>query len=195
MIFQHFLIQVEMAIGEVNAHLIACDETREALLIDAGAFDPAIEQFVTSRRLDLRTIFVTHEHEDHVAGVAECARYFEAKVIAGIKSPGGYPADRVVKHGDEIAVGRMRGRLVSTPGHTPIALSLIFDRTSPGMIFSGDALFAGSVGGTASKENHNQQISAIREHLFTLPDDYQVHSGHGPATTVGIERRFNPFFV
>lgn len=191
MIFKPFLLKVDMAIGEVNCFVYGCEETKEAVLIDAGKFEPAVADYVRAEGLKLSTIFLTHDHGDHVAGVTECAGKFGAKVIAGVESPGGYKADTVVGHGGEVHVGRLVGRVVSTPGHTPVGLSLIF----PGMVFSGDALFAGSVGGTSSGENFAMQVEAIREHLLTLPGDTQIHSGHGPATTVSIEKRYNPFFV
>ena len=191
MIFKPFLLKVDMAIGEVNCFVYGCEETKEAVLVDAGKFEPAVADYVRAEGLKLSTIFVTHDHGDHVAGVAECAEKFGAKVVAGTAEPGGYKADTVVAHGDEVKVGNLAGRVVSTPGHTPVALSLIF----PGMVFSGDALFAGSVGGTSSEENFAMQIDAIRQHLLTLPGDTQVHSGHGPATTISIEKKYNPFFV
>jgi glyoxylase-like metal-dependent hydrolase (beta-lactamase superfamily II) len=191
MIFRHFLLRVPMAIGEVNAHIFGCSDTHEAVLIDAGIYDAGVEQFIKSNELNLSTVFLTHEHPDHVDGARDYAERFGAKIVAGLASLGACKADRVLSHGDELNVGAITGRIVSTPGHTAVALTLIF----PGMVFSGDALFAGSVGGTSSPEAYAQQIAAIREHLFSLPDDYEVHSGHGPATTIGIEERFNPFFV
>ena len=112
-------------------------------------------------------------------------------VISGTGGPGGYKVDRVGGHGDEVTVGKMTAKTVDTSGHTPVALSLIF----PGTVFSGDALFAGSVGGTSSPETYEQQLENIRKNLFTLPGEYEVHTGHGPSTTIGIEREFNPFFV
>lgn len=191
MIFQHFLLKVELVIGEVNAHIFGCDETKEVMLIDAGKYDPRFTEFVEDNGLNLTTIFITHDHGDHVEGVRACAERFGAQVIGGTRQLGGYPADRVVTHGDEVKIGRHTGKVVSTPGHTPVGLSLIF----PGMIFSGDALFAGAVGGTASPETFQTQHDAIEKHLLTLPDHYEIHSGHGPATTVRIERLHNPFFT
>jgi glyoxylase-like metal-dependent hydrolase (beta-lactamase superfamily II) len=191
MSFKPFLLKVEMAIGEVNTFVFGCDETKEAVLIDAGKFEPSVVEYVRAEGLNVSTIFLTHDHGDHVAGVAECAKEFGAKVIAGTEKPGGYTVDTVVGHGDEVKVGNLVGRVVSTPGHTPVGLSLIF----PGMVFSGDALFAGSVGGTKSDEDYAMQIEAVRDYLLTLPVDTQIHSGHGPATTVSIEKRYNPFFV
>lgn len=191
MIVQPFLLKVELAIGEVNVHVAACEETREAIIIDAGRFDSSIADYVTAQGLKLSTIFVTHNHSDHVDGVKDCAEHWGAKVVSGTPEVGGVKADRVVGHGDEVQVGSLTGRVVETSGHTPLGLSLVF----PGFVFSGDALFAGSVGGTKNQEDYDRQIAAIREHLLTLPDEYEVHSGHGPATTIGIERKFNPFFV
>jgi glyoxylase-like metal-dependent hydrolase (beta-lactamase superfamily II) len=190
-IFQHFLLKVELAIGEVNAHIFGCDETKEVMMIDAGKYDPRFETFVKDNGLNLTTIFITHDHADHVEGLHKCAKRFGAQVIAGTDRPGGYPADRVVAHGDEVQIGRLTGKVVSTPGHTPVGLSLIF----PGMIFSGDALFAGAVGGTGTPETYQTQHDAIEEHLLSLPDSYEIHSGHGPASTVRIERLHNPFFT
>lgn len=191
MIFQHFLLKVELVIGEVNAHIFGCDETKEVVLVDAGKYDPRFETFVKDNGLTLTTIFITHDHEDHVDGVRACAERFGAQVIGGTERLGGYPADRVVAHGDEVRVGQLVGKVVSTPGHTPIGLSLIF----PGMIFSGDALFAGSVGGTGPPEAYQMQHDAIEKHLLTLPDDYEIHSGHGPPSTIRVERLHNPFFT
>lgn len=191
MIVQPFLLNVELAIGQVNVHIVACEDTREAMLIDAGKFDPAVAGFVDENNLNLTTIFITHDHSDHVDGLRDCVNHWGAKVISGTPTPGGIKADRVVKHGDEVALGAHSAKVVETSGHTPIGLSLIF----PGYIFSGDALFAGSVGGTGTPETYERQIQFIRDNLLTLPDEYEVHSGHGPATTIGIERTYNPFFV
>ena len=100
-------------------------------------------------------------------------------------------ATRHVVHGDTVRVGNLVGEVLATPGHTPDSISLAF----PGIVFTGDALFAGSVGGTSSPGCAKQQIDAIRRHILSLPDDYEVHPGHGPASTIGIERRGNPFFA
>ena len=187
MIVGHFMLNVI----EANAFVFGCSETREAILIDAGEFPAAIPEFVEAHGLNLNTIFITHDHYDHVAGLEEAAKHFGATVIAGTPQPGGFAVDRVVGHGDEITVGRHVGRLVDTSGHTPVMLSLIFQ----GHVFSGDALFAGSVGGTSAPELHEQEIDLIRKNLFDLPGDYEVHVGHGPSTTIEIERTYNPFFV
>ncbi len=191
MIVKHFNLKVPMAIGEVNAYVCACETTREAMLVDAGILDPAVVAYIEENHLRLTTVFVTHDHPDHTAGADDYRQKFDAQLVAGTPTVGDFPVDRVMAHGDTLTVGTLEARAVSTPGHTPVALSLIFG----GVAFTGDALFAGSVGGTGTPENAAMQIAAIREHLFGLPGDTVVYSGHGPATTIEIERSYNPFFV
>jgi glyoxylase-like metal-dependent hydrolase (beta-lactamase superfamily II) len=182
---------LRLNVVEVNSFVYACPKTREAVLVDCGEFDPRIREFVEQNQLGLKTIFITHDHYDHVQGLRDAATHFGARVVAGTSSPGSYTADRVVAHGDTVQVGALTGRVVDTSGHTPVGLSLIF----PGRVFTGDALFAGSVGGTSNPEDYERQIANIRKNLFTLPDDTLVHGGHGPSSTIGIEKRYNPFFV
>lgn len=176
---------------EVNSFVFACPETREAVLVDCGEWDTRIADFVRDNDLKLATIFVTHGHYDHVDGIPAAAEHFNAPVVGGIDNAGGHAVDHLVGPGDELQVGNMRARLADTSGHTPIGLSLIFD----GTVFSGDALFAGSVGGTKNEDDYHRQLENIRRELFPLPGNTQVHTGHGPSTTIAIEHEHNPFFV
>ena len=185
--FAHFRLNVV----EVNTFIFACPETREAVLVDCGEFDPRIPEFITQNNLRLTAVFITHDHYDHVQGLRDAATHFGAKVVAGTESPGGYKADRVIEPGESMQIGGMTGRVVDTSGHTPVGMSLIF----PDRVFTGDALFAGSVGGTSNPEDYERQISNIRKNLFSLPEETLVHCGHGPSSTIGIEKRYNPFFV
>ena len=175
--------------NESNSFVLACDDSHEAILIDLGDEDPSIMDYLAEHRLNLTTIFITHDHFDHTGGLnGELAR--RATVLSGRGSVGAGQR-RKVCHGDTVAVGRLEGRVLATPGHTPDSLSLVF----PGHVFTGDALFAGSVGGTSSPECARQELEVVRKHILSLPDDYEVHTGHGPSSTVGIERCYNPFFV
>lgn len=186
MIFGHFLLNV----NEANAFVLGCPDTKEAILVDVGELCPAIPAFLEEHALKLTTIFVTHDHFDHTGGLAEAVARFKAEVLAGALNPSGCRARRV-GHGDKVRIGTLAGKVIATPGHTPDALSLVF----PGMVFTGDTLFAGSVGGTGSAGQYQQQIDHIRECIFTLPPETEVHTGHGPSSTVAVESRYNPFFV
>lgn len=186
MIFRAFRLNV----NEVNAYVVGCEHECAAMLIDVGDFDPRIVDFIEEQGLRLASIFLTHDHYDHVDGLADALAHFDAEVHSGAGKAGGAKARQAV-HGDTIRVGQLEGRVLATPGHTPTSLSLAF----PGMVFTGDALFAGSVGGIPSPQAAARQLSGIRTHILTLPDEYGIYPGHGPASTVAIERRHNPFFV
>ena len=186
MIFGHFLLDV----NESNAFVVGCEETREALLVDAAAFSSRILRFLDKHRLTLTKVFITHDHYDHSGAVGEIMAKFSVTVYSGSGHAGGQSAHRV-QDGDTVRIGRIEGRVVCMPGHTCESVGLVL----PGMIFTGDALFAGSVGGTFSEGDQATEITAVREKVFCLPDDYLVHPGHGPSSTVGIEKHHNPFFV
>jgi hydroxyacylglutathione hydrolase len=186
MILRHFLTEA----NESNAFIVACEETREALMVDAGDFDPAIADFLDEQGLRLTTVFITHDHYDHTGGLAAAAARDGATVLASGGRPGGVPA-QAVHHGDAVHVGTLTGNVLATPGHTPDSVSLAF----PGHVFTGDALFAGSVGGTASSSAARRQLDHLRENILSLPPDTEIHTGHGPSSTVAIESRYNPFLV
>jgi len=185
MIFRPFLLNV----NESNAFVLACEETQEALLVDIGHLDGHIEDFLHEQRLRLTTVFITHDHYDHTGGLRSATNHYDVHVLSG-GAVGGAKA-RKVAHGDEVRVGKLTGRVLATPGHTNDSISLVF----PGIVFTGDALFSGSIGGVSSPQSGRIEVDHIRRNIFTLPDDYEIHPGHGPASTVGIERHHNPFFV
>jgi hydroxyacylglutathione hydrolase len=186
MIVKQFLLDV----NEANAFICACEETREAMLVDAGEWNAAVPKFLADENLTLTKIFITHDHYDHTAGLPDALKAFDVPVFANKPSIEGITTQTVAA-GDTLDVGQYTGRIVSTTGHTPDGVSLIFD----GVVFAGDALFAGAVGGTASDDLAQEQLTAIRENLFVLPPDTVVYVGHGPATTIAIESQYNPFFV
>ena len=185
MIFRPFLLNV----NESNAFVIACEETGEALLVDAGGFDTHIEDFLREKRLRLTTVFITHDHYDHTGGLTSIIERYDVQVLSG--RGGSSVKGKKIKHGDEVRIGSLTGKVLATPGHTGDSVSLVF----PGMVFTGDALFSGSIGGVSSPQDGKLEVDHIRRNIFTLPDEYEIHPGHGPSSTVGIERRHNPFFV
>ncbi len=186
MIFRHFLTDN----NESNAFIVACGQSRQAMLVDAGAFDKTMADFITGNRLTLAQVFITHDHYDHTEALQEIVRQYSPEILSGAGRAGGINTV-AVGHGDEVHVGNLTGKVLSVPGHTPDGICLSFS----GMVFTGDALFAGSIGGTASAALAEQLKEGIRKHLFTLPPHYEIHTGHGPSSTVSVESRHNPFFV
>lgn len=186
MIVQRFMSPIPPF--ETNQYLVGCPVTRSALMVDAGRWDARMSDFLAEQGLTLTTIFITHGHFDHVEGLAEAVAATGATAYSASGLVGGVTTE-VIAPGDTLTVGTLSGRVVPNPGHTPDGISLIF----PGVVFSGDALFSGSVGGTGSPELAAQQLAHVREYLLSLPDDYEVLSGHGPVTTIGVERAHNPF--
>mgnify|MGYP006292403459 CR=1 FL=1 len=186
-IFHHVLT----AANESNCFIVACPETHEACVVDVGAYEPGVSEFLAANGLTLTTVFITHGHYDHVDGLGELLeRHPGAEVVAGRSTIGSKQA-RQVNHGDAVSVGRLEGCVLAVPGHTPDMVCLhIANR-----VFTGDALFAGSVGGTTGNAEAQRQLDGIREHIFSLPGDTLLHTGHGPSSTVAVESAHNPFFV
>lgn len=193
---------------QVNCYIVYDEKTREAIVIDPGDDARDILTIVNGKGLKVRYIVNTHAHFDHVGankqikeatgaelliheadsvllgGTANQARMF------GMTAPSSPKADRFVKHGDIIKAGDVSLRVLYTPGHSAGGICLAGD----GVVFTGDALFAGSIGRTDLMGGDLMTlITSIKDHLMALPDETIVLSGHGPQSTIGEERRENPF--
>ncbi len=193
----------------MNAYLAACSETGAALLIDPGAEVPRVLA-LAEPGWRIGRIFLTHGHIDHVAGAAEARaatgapmtiheadqgwleslpRQAEMFGLAGAEVP---KPDRFHLDGEALVLGRLSARVLHTPGHSPGSCALWFE--SEQVLFTGDTLFLGSVGRTDLPGGDFEQLAAsIKEKLFTLGDEATFHPGHGPAGSLGEERRQNPF--
>jgi glyoxylase-like metal-dependent hydrolase (beta-lactamase superfamily II) len=179
---EQFVLQVNY----VNAYLCYDTETREAFLVDCGEVPAALADFLQENQLELKFVLLTHTHYDHVDGLEKLRKRYPASVYANAE---GY--DRRVGEGDVIRFGDRVIRVFETPGHTSDGVCY----SIADVVFVGDALFAGAVGGTSARPNHEQQLQAVAASLFSLPDDTIVYPGHGAPTTIGVERVYNPFFV
>ena len=200
--------------SEVNCYLL-WDETNEAVLIDCGAWSSEererIRLFIQSQGLTLKHYLNTHLHFDHIFGNAFVEESFGVKAEAndadwpwaanikervarfGVKYDEDVPPlGRVLNDGDEILFGESRIIAISVPGHSPGSLAYYLPEEK--MLFSGDALFRGSIGRTDFPDsNHRDLITTIREKILTLPEETVVYPGHDRETTIAFEKSYNMY--
>jgi hydroxyacylglutathione hydrolase len=191
-----------------NCYIIGCKETRHAAVIDPGGDADKILLALANDQLTLKAIINTHGHFDHVSankalkkasGADLMIHPDDAPMLAhlaqgaaqwGMRSEDSPAPDRLLNEGDTITVGTIQLKVFHTPGHTPGGISLYAEKA----VFVGDTLFAGSIGRTDFPGgDFNTLISSIHNKLFTLPDDTTVYTGHMEPTTIGKEKRYNPF--
>jgi hydroxyacylglutathione hydrolase len=183
-----------------------------ALVVDPGMDPEAIHEFLSDWNLTPQAILNTHGHLDHIAGNGRMKQDFPtAPLIVGVNdaplladpdanfsSAIGAPiisprADRLVAEGDVIEAAGLRLEVLDVPGHSPGHVVFVY-RGEPAIVFGGDVLFREGVGRFDFPGSNGQLLyRGIREKLFTLPDATVVYPGHGPTTTIGHEKRFNPF--
>jgi glyoxylase-like metal-dependent hydrolase (beta-lactamase superfamily II) len=176
-----------------NCYILGCDKTKVGVIIDPGDEAVRIVNEISRNGLRILHILITHGHVDHVGAASELKRITKAPVlIQSLDAPGlGFPADGDLREGEKLEVGSYTITAIHTPGHSPGGMCL----SAPGAVFTGDTLFAGSIGRTDfSGGNHHQLIQGVIKKIFPLGDDIRVYPGHGPASTIGRERLTNPFF-
>ncbi len=179
-----------------NCFLVADTETKEALIIDPG-FDGELEaksimKEIEQNGLQVKYIVNTHGHPDHVSGNAIMKKLTKAPILIGEYDSTllSSPPDRKLHDGDLIQVGSVNLRVIHTPGHSKGSVILL----GTDSVFAGDTLFAGSIGRYDLPGGSLDEIqNSLRNKLMTLPDQFKVYPGHGPVTTIGEERKNNPF--
>jgi hydroxyacylglutathione hydrolase len=203
----------QMQVGQlaVMAYVIGDEETGEALVIDPAADTSEICTLAEKNRLKIKTIVNTHGHVDHISGNLDMKKRTDGNIVIHeadadllTSTPAAYlrmfgakpspPADMTVREGDVITVGSLSLKVIHTPGHSPGSMSLYMD----GMVFTGDTLFVGAVGRTdLPGGSWPVMFRSIMEKLATLPEDTKVFPGHNygvsPTSTIGYEKRHNPF--
>ncbi|MFZ0051551.1 MAG: MBL fold metallo-hydrolase [Desulfobaccales bacterium] len=207
------MIQKGLTVGllEVNCYILGDEETKEAVVIDPGGDEDDILEVLKYAGLNLKYIIDTHGHFDHVdanqplkeatgakIAIHEADAYLlsqpsaEAMFFTGNRVRLSQ-ADLLLKEDDQLSFGTYRLKVLHTPGHTPGGISLVLEGHT--YVYVGDLLFAGSIGRTDFPGgSFDDLIQAVRTKIFPLGDQYSVYPGHGPVTTVGHERKYNPFF-
>jgi len=207
------MIQKGLIVGllEVNCYVLGDEETKEAVVIDPGGDEDEILEALKYHGLQLKTIIDTHGHFDHVdanqplkeaTGALIAIHEADAAMLAKPSAEAMFftgnrlrlsQADILLKEGDILTFGKYRLKVLHTPGHTQGGISLVMEN-SP-LVYVGDLLFQGSIGRTDFPGGSFEDlINAVKTKIFPLGDHYTVYPGHGPVTTVGQERKYNPFF-
>ena len=179
-----------------NCYVVGDKDSGEAVVIDPG-FDSKSEaqhilDEIERNGLQIKYIINTHGHPDHNGGNQILKNHSHAPILiheADASMLNGPPADRRLREGDIIEVGNVKLKIIHTPGHSPGSTALLAED----YVFSGDTLFAGSIGRYDLPGASLEELVNSLKKLLTLPDHIKVCPGHGPATSVGEERRNNPF--
>ena len=177
-----------------NCYVVGCEETKEAAVIDPGMETKKeteqILAFIEQNGFTVKYIINTHGHPDHVSGNDALKEATGAPILIHKDTIEGVEADRKLRDGDVLQVGNFKLAVLHTPGHTPDGISIVVDNA----VFTGDALFAGSIGRTDFVGgSYEELMRSIKTKLMSLPDGFKVYCGHGPATSIGDEKRYNPF--
>ena len=204
------MIIKSLAVGPIqaNCYILGCEETSEAAVIDPGDETDRILSALAESSLTAKLIINTHGHFDHVSANKRLKEVTGAPIFIhsldapmldqlsssaaawGLEADNSPRPDRQLKDGDEITFGNIVLKVIHTPGHTPGGISLY----TADFVFVGDTLFAGSIGRTDFPGGSFEALKeSIRKKLFVLGDHVKVYAGHGPSTTIGEERRSNPF--
>ena len=199
-----------LAVGPIQANcfILGCEETLDAVVIDPGEEADRILNVVAESNLTVKYIINTHGHMDHVSANKKVNEATGAPILIhsldapmldqvassaaawGLDAENSPAPDRELQDGDEIIFGNITLTVIHTPGHTQGGISLLANDD----VFVGDTLFAGSIGRTDLPGGRFETIKeSIQQKLFKLGDDVTVHAGHGPTTTIGHEKRHNPF--
>jgi len=207
-----YMIHEILPVGplQCNCSIIGDESTREAMVIDPGDDIEDVLAVIAEHQLKVKQIIITHAHIDHVGGAMKLRAATGAPILlnqndyallkmldmqaawVGMASPGKVDIDHSVKQADIIKAGSLTASVIETPGHTEGSICLYFPAENK--LIAGDTLFAGSIGRTdLPGGSFDKIIRSLHEKLLALRDETVVIPGHGPVTTIGVERESNPF--
>jgi glyoxylase-like metal-dependent hydrolase (beta-lactamase superfamily II) len=197
---------------QCNCSILGDETSKEAIVVDPGDDIPSIVAVLERHGLTVKQIIITHAHIDHIAGAQKLKRLTGAPILynqsdlplvkmmdaqaawLGMAAPEVLPPDVALTDGQTISVEGIAGVILHTPGHTQGSSCLYLPEQS--VLIAGDTLFAGSVGRTDLPGGDSKQlIRSIHDRLLVLPEEVYVVPGHGPSTTIGDEKKSNPFLI
>jgi glyoxylase-like metal-dependent hydrolase (beta-lactamase superfamily II) len=200
-----------MEVGSLctNSYLVYCDDSKEGVIIDPGGDGDKIIQVIKDSGVEIKYILNTHGHHNHI-GANKNLKDFTGKDLLIHEKDGemltspkrnfslflgeencGPAADGFLKDGDVISFGSCSLKVIHLPGHTPGGVGFYAEKE--GVLFSGDTLFYGSIGRTDLPGSDYQEMTKSLEKLMKMPDETIVYPGHGPKTSVALEKEINPF--
>jgi len=204
------LIVKTLCVGmlQTNCYIVGCEETKEGVIIDPGGNAKRILAEVEKLGLKIKYIINTHGHFDHTLANKEVVKATGAPLaihsadapmltegggalLFGIIGKASPPADMMLEEGQVLTLGNIELKVLHTPGHSPGSICLYNEKE--GMLFDGDVLFNMGIGRTDLPGGNYHLMMDSLQRLLTLPDETMVYPGHGPPTTIGRERRSNPF--
>ena len=200
--------RLPLGIYQANCYILHDEKTKEAAVIDPGGDFPELKSYIESNGLSVKYIIVTHGHGDHIGALRELKDYSKAIIcvhkedheMLGSKSKNyseivagtgvEMSADRLLEDGDVLELGETKLKIIHTPGHSRGGVCVYCE----GNLFSGDTLFAGSIGRTdLTGGSFDEIIASIKSKILILPENTAVYPGHGSSTTISIEKKMNPF--
>ena len=206
------LTTASLTVGElaVNCWFLVNEDRKEALVFDPGDEAERIRSYAEQKGWKIAGILLTHGHADHMGGAEELKRLTEAEIYALAEEEPllkngktnlsvfimrrviTMEADEYVRDGQELTLSGIRLKVLRTPGHTPGGCCFYCEEA--GCVFAGDTLFQGSVGRSDFPGGSmSELVRSVKEKLFPLPDDTKVYPGHGEETSIGYEKKYNPF--
>lgn len=194
---------------QTNCYIVSNEETKECFLVDPAVCTPDMISYIKENGLKLQAILLTHGHFDHILGITEFLREFEVPVYAyeaekelledaekNLSSAYGmfyiFKDAEYLKDGQVLEIAGMKMKVIYTPGHTIGGCCYYLEDEK--VLFSGDTLFYTSIGRTDFETgSYNKLVNSVRLKLFRLPEEVKVYPGHMPETTIGYEKKYNPF--